>query len=134
MKKTLLAAILGLTILLPSTAAFAYDHGDSGSWIMGGTQTKIKGSLYLVNDGDPDVAQAKTHNMSNSIAVKVKVYATRSGETDQDSWNEDTSSEGEDAYAKGTSDRPDCWGSGHSTASSKDKKFKWLYIQVGDLS
>ena len=131
MKKILLSALLGVAVLLPTTAAFAYEHGDTGSWYMEDTQTSIKGSLYLLNNNNPNVAQAKTYNESgNGKTVKVKIYATADGQTIRGSQNQDTGYP--TAYTKGTARKPDCWGSGHTTTPSSDP-YEWLYIQVSDL-
>ncbi|MBN1041268.1 hypothetical protein FDA33_09515 [Clostridium botulinum] len=119
-----------ISLLLPGTAAFAYDHGNNDTWFMHESNTKIKGSLYLVNN-DREIAQSKTVNLSdNGVKVRVKIYATADGQTIRGSKNEDV---GKTAYVKATARKPDCWGSGHTTTPSSDP-YKWLYIQVSDLN
>lgn len=131
MKKKLLGIFLAASFLIPGATAFAFEHGDYDSWYMQDTNTKIRGSLYLLNDGDPDVGQARTENVSkNGVKVKVKIYATADGQKIRGSEKVDTGTR--NAYATGTARRPDCWGSGHTTTPSNDP-FKWLYLQVSDL-
>ncbi|AGX41387.1 hypothetical protein [Clostridium saccharobutylicum] len=131
MKKILLSALLGVAVLLPTTAAFAYAHGDTGEWYMQSSKTEIQGSLYLVNNNKPNVAQAKTYNVDeNGKKVRVKIYATADGQTiegsDRDATGYPT------AYIKSSARKPDAWGSGHTTTPSPDP-YEWLYIQVSDL-
>lgn len=131
MKKRIIATILGISMLIPATIAYAYSHGSSDTIYMQSTNTQITGTLYLLYDGNPNIGQANTHNDSgNGVTVKTKIYATAGGQTISGSSRVVTGNP--NAYVKSTARLPDAWGSGHTTHNTADP-WDWLYIQVSDL-
>lgn len=118
-------------MLIPTTIAYAYSHGSRDTYYMQSTNTQITGTLYLLNEGNPNIGQANTRNDSgNGVTVKTKIYATAGGQTISGSSRVTTGYP--NAYIKSTARLPDAWGSGHTTSGTPDP-WEWLYIQVSDL-
>lgn len=129
MKKKLLAAFLGLSMLIPATLAFADEPNDRTWWMPSNTQ--IEGELHL-SGGNKNIGQAKTTNLSdNGIGVKVKIYATVDGSTIPGSTNSASSNGKDYAYTKATARSAQYWGNGHTTTASQDE-WKWCYLSTED--
>ena len=53
-------------MLIPTTIAYAYSHGSRDTYYMQSTNTQITGTLYLLNEGNPNIGQTNTCNDSGN--------------------------------------------------------------------